>query len=1168
MSYIRPRDAKITVPRRRSRLKRLIVWVVGLSAMFAALLMLLVYYVPLSWDGLEKSVEEQLRAASGELVVIDEARLSLAQRTFTIGNLTFYNERDPENPTLSIRDVSIKFRPWAYLRGDRTYIEEIEINGPSPLELQYDSKGVRLGARAEFLRNALSNLRSRKTATTRGIAFRSLRIRGASVNLIESEPGEPRLVERGTTAGVELHDCNVSLNSAGDKLGVEFDAMMVSEAGHSSSHIVGQGIVRGDSSVDLTISSPQLRVGQVISAAQEAGGSVDDLLLTLRVDKTSPTLTAWVGLQCDAFRFDAPLQDLSVEDQNLSLTARLGYDTDTGVVSLESGSVASRSLGCDLMGQIGVSGIHEFDARLHASRVGGAYQSIIARLLPSGYRVKADEDSLQAEAAAKGSANGLSSLVGKLKFTSLTLTSRNFQKPLSGLKGEIDFEPGRVVFHDLAGHYGHTDLQLKGDLSGEYLTRREGTLALEWSAASTADDLIGLLQQQPRAMRTASSVGTISSTGRYEQFVSLSPNRAPGPARIKGQIDIRDVGFSNSLLPAPVRNLTGRLDIEDNAVRASSLRGQMEGGEVTVNGVALGDGVFWKDPRLTATLDMKADLGKLVAYMPPKVRESAERYNIQGQLLSRLNVFGELRHLDRSEFTGTASIQGASFDPNLAFLSGMFADVNADVSWDGTTLKVGQLTGKINGETVKAGGSLSPSRIQLALDSHLDLQGVPASFPRMKRTMDMSGPATVKASFVVDDSTGPEVVPSVEPGFGGRLVPLLTMVTQRLDQAVEKRTYRLDGTVVFEGARIRHNAMPVAYTNAREQNIPEADINWIFGTAILSGASLSAPADAPLKCNLANTENCLLDGTLTFRPQNWPLVNFRLRVQDEAFLDSWVTKWGTGLPKLVTPPAELTGKSFELLGRISSARTSFKGYKAGPMRMTISFLGVQGQPSRTEFRDIQLEGSRGRLTASGFLESFSTDKSGAYPHWAAQVDVRNMEFRPLLGAIFTNEVRNLEALATTQIKLEAHGKELEKIRGGGTGTLTDLVIGRTSVGQYLGQATGQNLEGTRFGTATATHYDIANGAISTSDLQLETRGIRLDVRGSYFFDRRIDAVMRVGFFETVLGPVPIVGQLAQIVDRAAGHLLLHFKVSGAADHPTITPVALPVVQGLFPILQQ
>jgi hypothetical protein len=130
--------------------------------------------------------------------------------------------------------------------------------------------------------------------------------------------------------------------------------------------------------------------------------------------------------------------------------------------------------------------------------------------------------------------------------------------------------------------------------------------------------------------------------------------------------------------------------------------------------------------------------------------------------------------------------------------------------------------------------------------------------------------------------------------------------------------------------------------------------------------------------------------------------------------------------------------------------------------------------------------------------------------------------------------------------------------------MTNVVLKDTPLIRRVGEMTGRSIDQELFDTAQTSDFNIGRGAISSRNLQLKSKGVLLDFRGDYYFSRRIEGMIRVGYLQTVLGevPLPLVRDLAGFVDKVAGKLLLAFRVSGSASNPRIEPIMLPLFQGM------
>jgi hypothetical protein len=210
----------------------------------------------------------------------------------------------------------------------------------------------------------------------------------------------------------------------------------------------------------------------------------------------------------------------------------------------------------------------------------------------------------------------------------------------------------------------------------------------------------------------------------------------------------------------------------------------------------------------------------------------------------------------------------------------------------------------------------------------------------------------------------------------------------------------------------------------------------------------------------------------------------------------------------------------------------------------------------------------GRLIGNGRIESFVWNPR-QFPRWQANIDVQSMPLETMLSAVFV-QPSNLRGMTSGRMFVEGTGNDARSIRGNGSVFMRNLEIGRTAVIQQLGQSTGRNFGGMLFETAQAATFGIGNGALSSRDLALQTNGLQLDMNGDYWFAadpqrgvpaKTIEGSLRLRLFKSVFGNIPIIGQMADLADEVTNAFLLAFRVTGTADNPQVSPVAIPVLQG-------
>jgi hypothetical protein len=338
----------------------------------------------------------------------------------------------------------------------------------------------------------------------------------------------------------------------------------------------------------------------------------------------------------------------------------------------------------------------------------------------------------------------------------------------------------------------------------------------------------------------------------------------------------------------------------------------------------------------------------------------------------------------------------------------------------------------------------------------------------------------------------------------------------------------------------------------------------------VAGRTVRVEEANPAQCEFADTKNCRVYGSLEFRPDALPKLDFHLDVDGQARLDPWITGWGEQLrtvvdgKPLIPPPPEpgAPERKFEMTTQITARSTLYKGQSAGRLNATINYTFDRNGPRVTQFSRVRLEGFGGSLEASGRLISKPWDPANS-PLWTADATVTTMRIYPLLTCLFRDPA-NVDGFITTKLKLDGVGTDMQRLRGSGWADMTDVILSKSPVIRRVGEITRQSFEGRQFETASSTDFRIGNGAVSTRNLQFQSKGIALDFRGRYYFDRRIEGMIRLGLLETVASrlPLPVLPELARFVDKVAGKLLLAFRISGPASNPRIEPVPAPLFLGM------
>ncbi|MGC8841656.1 MAG: AsmA-like C-terminal region-containing protein, partial [Candidatus Sumerlaeaceae bacterium] len=810
-----------------------------------------------------------------------------------------------------------------------------------------------------------------------------------------------------------------------------------------------------------------------------------------------------------------------------------------------------------------------YEANLLGSRIGAPYIELLNGLLPRGFELNAGEGSVQANLHVSGEGPQLRSVVGKLTFSSVTLQTPHLHRAVRELKGELDFEPQRLVFHELAGKLGQATLTVGGELVGDYVTSRTGTLHLSWQSRADARELGELVQSAGTSVGHTSETiiplgGMILSEGELTQIIEGDPNSWPAPS-VSGKLIVQNLGFRHKALPAAVTEMNGELEIDNARVRFVSLHAKLGESQVVVSGELAGDRYFWQDPVLSATLAVAANASAWVQSFEPNLQSLINTYRPSGQLAATIQCLVPLASWQRAEITGSATLSQGGLEIATDDLVAKVANLSAEAAWDGKRFALRSFHGEVNGIRASASATVDGSRIALQLKAQGSLEQVQAMFPRMEPFAEIHGPALCDASVEILEGQA-----ASDSAAQHQLLKLIAGVGPRVLRAYQNARIHVNGQVVAgnssQGASFRHHAMPPARTLPYGISVPRGEITDIHGVLALKGTTIEVPENAPLRCAMADTPNCRLSGTIAFIPNHYPSLKFRVETTDEARFDTWLTGWGADFHPPARRGAPLKGKRFELGGTIVAPRATYKGEHVGQCSGELSYVYVSGEPPRrTEFRNVTIEGFGGIMRGYGLIESWR-DKPEEYPRWQAEVQLDHVRIPPLSRWVF-RDPKLVEGSLTGRIELQGMKTDVQRLKGKGRVNLLQVEVGRLPFILKLFQMV--NLTQTRglfekaaYNSKHEAHFLISDGVMTWDRVELETEGLLLELRGRYFLeDHRIDAQVRLNLFESsLLGAIPVVGDLARMADRTLGKVIVAFRVSGPAAQPSITPIPLPLFQ--------
>jgi hypothetical protein len=1168
----RPKRRTTRTNRRRYRIALLA------AALLAALLFAGASF-PLQLRRLPDGVAQMLEKDYGLRIEFEDAHLwfVLPRMRLTQARLLDVTGEVPV-PLASAQTLEASVNPLAWLLGWGRPLHTLKVDRPSPLEIEM------VQGRAQWpenVRKLIDRFASRATAAgNREWPLARLEISHFSAAAVERMGGETALPLRraGQSYETTAAALRVSVLQVRELTGQRFSLRCAGEVTvrEAPSPFELHGTLLGLNEFAGDLVSPSFRGFWPMGFRGSAAAEARDLRLDLRLLRRNDALECFADATASALALSMPQHSVAYQDENLRASVRGTVKLTSASCEVDRLELQSPNVALEASGSLTWARQWCYAATVNASHIGAPYIELLNTPLPHGFQLTASEGAVAANLHVAGGWQKIDRLVGSLTFSTVTLQMPHFRRPLEELQGELDFEPRRVVIHDLSGRLGAAWLKLDGALTGDYLTSQTGTLAVRWQSRSGAREIAELVRAAAKnsgALEKPPSLvqGAIESEGELEQPVQGDPEQWPAP-RVSGKVVVRDVALAHPALPLPITGASGEFAIRDARVTIDNFQAMLGDNRVTVQGALEGHRYFWEDPVLSATASVMLDAATLATSMEPPWRARIAAMKPAGEIAVGLRLEGALNPPGSLNVTGNLSIHNGSVDVVSDYFRALVTNLDATAEWNGKALTLTSYRGVLGGVEMSGQGTIDPAKVRLHVVAAGALEQVQKMLPRMEPYMAMRGPARCDVTLDVNEPLQAGDAPrDMHP-----LVRLVGGLPARLARAMENGTIARAGTIVAgnatQGASFRHNAMPPARTLSYGISVPDAQIGDIHGTIAVKGNTLEVSQNSPALCSAADTPNCRLWGKVEFVPHDYPRVTFTVETNEEARFDTWLTGWGTAF----RPPAKSgrapMGRRFELDGTIRAARATYKGESVGESSGRVLYTFVRDEPPRrTEFRDVVINGFGGTMRGSGVIESWRDDPDN-YPRWQTEVQLDHVRIPPLSRWVFRDPTP-IEGALTGRIRLEGVKTDVRRLRGQGRASLAQVEIGRLPFILKLFQVL--NLTQTRglFEKAAYTskqpaRFTIADGVLTTEKIDLETEGLLLELTGKYSLeDHRVDMRVRLDLFESsLLGALPFVGDIARLADRTVGKAIVAFRVEGPAAQPTIVPIPLPMFQNALPRL--
>ncbi|MCX7626672.1 MAG: hypothetical protein N2Z21_10765, partial [Candidatus Sumerlaeaceae bacterium] len=396
----------------------------------------------------------------------------------------------------AVAQGELVINPFWWLLGIGNPVSSLVIDSPSPLKFHLTDDGLSL---PEELRPLINHLSSRPAKTSSGgLGIGRLEIRrvpiaitrpwGANLGL----PVRPKKATYETTAvAVQVNTFRLT-ETGGNRYTVSCAGEIAMPQAPSSFEM--RGVLLGTTEFAGELRAPIVRGGWPLGFRGSASAEARELRIDTRVLRQDQRFEVLADATVGALAVVVPQHGVAYQDENLRLGVRSNFSVSESVLKVEELTVKSPKIDLELNGEAEWKRGLRYHATVNAPQIGAPYIELLNAPMPKGFDLTAAEGTLQASLHVRGSAREFESVVGQVTFSTVTLQTPHFRRPLRELGGELDFEPTRVVLRDVSAKLGSTWLTLNGELLGDYLSSRTATLRMKWQSYAEAKDLVELLR--------------------------------------------------------------------------------------------------------------------------------------------------------------------------------------------------------------------------------------------------------------------------------------------------------------------------------------------------------------------------------------------------------------------------------------------------------------------------------------------------------------------------------------------------------------------------------------------------------------------------------------------------------------------------------------------------
>jgi len=846
------------------------------------------------------------------------------------------------------------------------------------------------------------------------------------------------------------------------------------------------------------------------------------------------------------------LSNQTLRAAQLHLNTKGSFDTDTFRLDLDG--LDAQALGLEAQGDLTVDLEKPYEYQAVVRRL-SLPQDAIQRLqafLPDLRKViDYRGGDLLLEGLASGSLlEGMPrTLEGNLNLKGVEVAVAALPLPLSRLNGSLSFDGDVLQAHEISGVFGESFVRLGGELTSEepqgLLNRKPSALRMAWFVDGTSDDMLALLTHtETKAIEGLKSSGAVETSGTLSTEFGDPPNleTAAKSLQVRGTAQLREFSLDHPKMPAPVRNVRGRMDVRNGEILLKNLRGELLGSSASFSGSVAGDPYFWKNPKANLQIQTTLDLARVSDEVRPRVEDQFDLPPLSGQASGAIAVKGDLGKPSSLTYTGDIDLKDVETEVHAPGFDGRLSNVSGKVQLDNDRMSLENVSFRIG--DVRYGGDVSVSRAELKaqVSASGPLEQMKKNHHPLMKAYDVGGMVELEDSVHL-------VLPGAHRQKAladDRFPPLLPFI---------------------DGVKAVRAEAPDTI-NAIGRLVRSQDGRWTFKNAKFSHLSFPAPMDQ-MNVTLQLVDDGFRSGPVPMRIGGYPAtvamrfvfiedghraMNFDINA-NRMDLTPWYGKWRKLPPEARGKPAPTNIKP-RLKSRmqisIQTGPAKIRQYSVNKHDADLTYENWYAGNKLLFLRQIVSEGYSGIVRTEGKM----TFVRNGPVLWETFNQSQGIDLVQFVKDGFNNESFMGGRMDLT---LSLKGQNLDKKLMEGSGEINvddpNFRRGNPVVVEFVQLVRVFQLDEMVFPEAKG-KFVVDDGFVQSDRATMGNNVIDIAARGRVGLDLYLD-------FEVFVRPlsgvqkIPLLGRpVGEVVDRVSSSLL-RFRIKGPANNASVNP--LPVV---------